>query len=131
MKGRDRRGRGLGVSRFIKDTDYNELSKWKKRKKKKKFKKKLVHSMVVFAKKFAKKYFQVHKYIHPIPPCPVNWGCRLHQLHLCRGVRPPPSTSVLDIWCWVSSNAGALGNAEHHFITIAPRSSLARSGITW
>ena len=21
--------------------------------------------------------------------CPVCWGCRIHQLHLCRGVRPP------------------------------------------
>ena len=22
--------------------------------------------------------------------CPVSWGCRIHWLHLCRGVRPPP-----------------------------------------
>ena len=21
--------------------------------------------------------------------CPVGWGCRIHRLHLCRGVRPP------------------------------------------
>ena len=28
--------------------------------------------------------------------CPVSWGCRIHWLHLCRGVRPPP-TSVLDM----------------------------------
>ena len=21
--------------------------------------------------------------------CPVGWGCRIHWLHLCRGVRPP------------------------------------------
>ena len=21
---------------------------------------------------------------------PVSWGCRIHQLHLCRSVRPPP-----------------------------------------
>ena len=21
--------------------------------------------------------------------CPVNWGCRIHWLPLCRGVRPP------------------------------------------
>ena len=21
---------------------------------------------------------------------PVSWGCRIYQLHLCRGVRPPP-----------------------------------------
>ena len=23
--------------------------------------------------------------------CPVTWGCRMPQLHLCRGVRPPPN----------------------------------------
>ena len=28
--------------------------------------------------------------------CPVSWGCRIHWLHLCRGVRPP-LTSVLDM----------------------------------
>ena len=22
---------------------------------------------------------------------PVGWGCRIHWLHLCRGVRPPPN----------------------------------------
>ena len=21
--------------------------------------------------------------------CPVSWGCRIHWLHLCRGIRPP------------------------------------------
>ena len=21
--------------------------------------------------------------------CPVDWGCRIHWLHLCRGLRPP------------------------------------------
>ena len=24
--------------------------------------------------------------------CPVGWGCRIHRLHLCRGVRPPPQS---------------------------------------
>ena len=28
--------------------------------------------------------------------CPVSWGCRIHWLHLCRGVRPP-LTSVMDM----------------------------------
>ena len=28
--------------------------------------------------------------------CPVSWGCRIHWLYLCRGVRPP-LTSVLDM----------------------------------
>ena len=23
------------------------------------------------------------------PACPVGWGCRIHQLHFCREVRPP------------------------------------------
>ena len=23
--------------------------------------------------------------------CPVSWGCRIHWLHLCRGVRTPPN----------------------------------------
>ena len=23
--------------------------------------------------------------------CPVSWGCRIHRLVLCRGVRPPPN----------------------------------------
>ena len=27
----------------------------------------------------------------------VGWGCRIHWLNLCRGVRPPPPRSVLDI----------------------------------
>ena len=28
--------------------------------------------------------------------CPVGWGCRIHWLHLCRGIRSP-LTSVLDM----------------------------------
>ena len=23
--------------------------------------------------------------------CPVGWGCRIKQLHLCKGVRPTPN----------------------------------------
>ena len=26
-----------------------------------------------------------------ISSCPVGWGCRIHRLLLCRGVRPPPN----------------------------------------
>ena len=29
---------------------------------------------------------------------PVGWGCRIHWLHLCRGVRPPPTSLVSWIW---------------------------------
>ena len=68
-------------------------------------------------------------------PCPVGWVCRINRLHLCRVVRPPPQTSVLDMTLnnlmVCSSNAGALGNAEYPFIAIAPRSTLARCGSTW
>ena len=51
-----------------------------------------------------------------IPYGPVGRCCKIHQLHLCRGVRLP-STIVLVIWhktigWWGSSNAGALGNME-------------------
>ena len=28
--------------------------------------------------------------------CPVGWGCRIHQLHLCRGVRSPKECSIYD-----------------------------------
>ena len=30
-------------------------------------------------------------------PGPVVWDCRIHRLHLCRRIRPPPTTSVLDM----------------------------------
>ena len=42
--------------------------------------------------------------------CSVGWRCRIHQLHLCRGVRSPDPMSVLHMtlnnlmvrfqWCW-------------------------------
>ena len=32
----------------------------------------------------------------PNSDCPVTWGCRIHWLHLCRGVKPPLK-SVLDM----------------------------------
>ena len=51
-----------------------------------------------------------------IPLCPVGWGCRIHRLLLCRGVRPPPPKSVLDMtlndlmvrfqWCWSFGECG-------------------------
>ena len=33
----------------------------------------------------------------PTPVCPVGWGCRIHRLLLCRGVRPPPQRVS---WIW-------------------------------
>ena len=48
---------------------------------------------------------------------------------------PSPAMSVLDMTpnnlMVVSSNVGALENAVHPFIAIAPRSTLARRGCTW
>ena len=29
-----------------------------------------------------------NRFDHLQVDCPVDWGCRLHRLHLCRGVRP-------------------------------------------
>ena len=38
--------------------------------------------------------------------CPVSWGCGIHRLLLCRGVRPPPQRVswlwYLTIWWWGS-----------------------------
>ena len=28
-------------------------------------------------------------WLYQVSDCPVGWGCRIHQLHLCRGVRTP------------------------------------------
>ena len=42
-------------------------------------------------------YFVHFETVHyPALSCPVSWDCRIHWLHLCRGVRPP-LTSVLDM----------------------------------
>ena len=29
--------------------------------------------------------------------CPIDWGCRIHRLHLCRGIRPLPQRVS---WIW-------------------------------
>ena len=70
--------------------------------------------------------------------CPDGLGCRIHRLHLCRGVRPPSEYLGYDTkQCCLgydtkqgSSDAGGLGNAEHPFIGIAPRSTLDRRSNT-
>ena len=66
--------------------------------------------------------------------CPGSRCCRIYQLHLYTGVRHPP-TNVLDMtlsnlkvrFKWYRD----LGNAEHPFIAISPRSTLARKCSTW
>ena len=64
--------------------------------------------------------------------CPVGWGCRIHWLHLCREVIPHNACPGYDTkQSDGSSNSGASGNAEHPFIAIPPRSSLAWNGNTW
>ena len=32
--------------------------------------------------------------------CPVGWCCRIHWLHLCRGIRPPPHTHTTSVLIW-------------------------------
>ena len=33
--------------------------------------------------------------------CSVSWGCRIRQLHFCRGVRSHPPTNRATYWPWV------------------------------
>ena len=65
-------------------------------------------------------------------PNPVGWDCKIHRLHLCRGVTPP--MSVLDM---TLNNLMARLQPENFeeygvpFIAIAPSSTLTRSSSTW
>ena len=38
---------------------------------------------------FFSHYLYLIHYLSLPPICPVGWGCRIHWLHFCRGVRPP------------------------------------------
>ena len=49
---------------------------------------------------------------------PVDWGCRIHRLYLCRGVRSPPLISALDM---------TQNNLLVMVIAIAPRYTLAQN----
>ena len=42
-------------------------------------------------------YNECKNYLYLLLTCPVGLGCRIHWLHFCREVRPPPITSVLDM----------------------------------
>ena len=71
--------------------------------------------------------FVGHWFLSFFLSCPVGWGCKIHRQRL---------TWVswiwhLTIWWWGFWNNGTLGNAEHPFIAIAPRSTLTLSGSTW
>ena len=57
--------------------------------------------------------------------CPVGWGCRIHWLHLCRGVRPPARRHrVSQIWhkaiWWWGFSPGALIDVECPFLPLLP-----------
>ena len=61
------------------------------------------------------------------PPSGLDgWGCRIHRLYLCIGVKPR-----VWWWWWGSTKDAALGNAEYPFHAITPRSTLTRCGSTW
>ena len=69
-----------------------------------------------------------------IKPCPVTWVYRMHRLYGCKRVRPPNECPVYyteQSHGEGSSNAGALGNAEHPFTSIAPRSTLGQISSAW
>ena len=63
--------------------------------------------------------------------CPLGWGCRIHRLHLCRGVRSP-LMSVLDMilnylmvrfqWCWRFGECG---------VPLYCHCSQVHSGLSW
>ena len=67
---------------------------------------------------------------HNLMFSPVSWGYKICWLHLCKDVRPPPTTTTTEcphttlncIW-WYGSSLRALENVEYHFITITARSS--------
>ena len=60
-------------------------------------------------------YIYIYIYILQLY-CPISWGCRIHWLYFCRGVRPPPM-SVQDMtlndlmvrlqWYWSFGECGA------------------------
>ena len=61
-------------------------------------------------------------------------GAEEYTVHTSAERYPLPWVSCIwhkTNWWWVSSDARAMGNAEHLFIAIASRSTLARRGCTW
>ena len=65
---------------------------------------------------------------------PVGWSCKIHQMHLCRGVRLLQRVSwilYLTIWWRGFSNTWVLENSQYLFVANAPRSTLTGDGSTW
>ena len=64
-------------------------------------------------------YISISTYVFVYVRCPGDWGCRIHRLHLCRGVRLPPPLAyecpdmtlsnlmVRFQWCWDFGEYGA------------------------
>ena len=60
----------------------------------------LFHILGKLIKRFLKYLLYIVEYhliLYGTICSPVIWGYRIYQLHLCRGVRSPPSTRVLDM----------------------------------
>ena len=58
------------------------------------------HQMCIYHASWWVQVMSIHSST-PYNPGPISLGCSIHQLHLCREVRPPhthiPTTSVLDM----------------------------------
>ena len=65
---------------------------------------------------------------HEISVHPVDWQCRIRQLHPCEGVRLPPTTNVLSIKLnciqWWGSTPRTLVKCGVHLIAITSYSTL-------
>ena len=100
-------------------------------------KKMILKCFIQFIYIIFQKYLYIYIYTHTLLLTQkklVSWGCRIHQLHLYRGVRPRLPAHVLDmtlncIW-WRGSSPRSLRNIEYLFIAIALRSTLTWSGGT-
>ena len=104
---------------------------WKKKKTLNRNNKRLIHSFTLMFKIKIKKKHLMYVFSQPLPnelDNPVNWGCRIHWLHLCKGVRPPTPTNESPGY---SSITGALVSADYPFTAITPGSTLAQNSNTW
>ena len=72
----------------------------------------------------------IYIYIHIYMYCPVSWGCRIHWLHLWRGVRPPPNECpgymtlnnlmVRFQQCWSFGECRVLPHCHHSQVHFGP-----------
>ena len=72
------------------------------------------------------------KYYSSVLPSRLGlWNTLTAPLQMGKSPNECPGYDTKQFWWWGSSVAGALGNAEHPFIAIAPKSTLTRRGSTW